>query len=159
VIYGEVIHDVSKFDFHRYMFLFLAESSNDWQVDSLIATMSMYLNLWRFAMSRIHDHCQWIIHFITFYISAVFLDLSQHVAHSCRCVFTMGWWVICLRAHTLDRRFWRLDDDAGAWCRRRTAKETETWAVPNVLVHFMTMPRVAPNTRLWLWRRRKPHRV
>jgi hypothetical protein len=29
VIYGEVIHDVSKFDFHRYMFLFLAESSND----------------------------------------------------------------------------------------------------------------------------------
>ena len=118
----------------------VAESFNDWQVASLIATMSMYLNLWRFAMSSIHDHCQWI-HFNTFYISAFFLDLSQRVAHSCRCVSTMGWWVVCLRAHALDRRFWRLDDHAGAGGRRRTIQdEVDVWApamlLPNHCIHL-----------------------
>ena len=47
----------------------IPESSNDWQVASLIATM--YLNLWSLAMSSIHDHCQ-RIHLNIFYISVFF---------------------------------------------------------------------------------------
>ena len=101
--------DISWSDTWRFRFLFssihesyifVAESFNDWQVASLIATMSMYLNLWRFAMSSIHDHCQWI-HFNTFYISAFFLDLSQRVAHSCRCVCLQWDGELYVCGHTL----------------------------------------------------------
>ena len=61
------------------------------------------------------------------------------------------WWpVLCCGARSTS---FRLDDHAGAGGRRRTAKEQDTWAAPHVLVHFMTMPRVAwrPQSRT-VWR-------
>ena len=153
-IAAEVIHGVSNLYFHRYRHLIfhripisLIHGVSIFLVSSIsrvIATMSMYLNLWSLSMSSIHDHCQ-CIHFNTFYISAFFLDWSQRVPGSCRCVSTMGWWPrACLRAHALDRRFWRLDNHAGAGGRRRTIQEeVDGWA-PALLFWAKSWPWLEP---------------
>ena len=112
-------------------------------IDKLLPWSPLCLCIWTCDVLQCQVYMTIVSEYILIHFTyqLFFLDLSQRVAHSCRCVSTMGWWVVCLRAHALDRRFWRLDDHAGAGGRRRTIQdEVDVWApamlLPNHCIHL-----------------------